>query len=323
MELNDTYDYEDFLGFDKVDDYAIPGPVHWTLCSVALLFNVICITGIVAIPGRLSLRHRIVVGLCFADALLVINELWRDPLYISWSVWWQECVSSLYKSLKMASHLLILSSLSLMAAVTLIAISRPLDYPRLTTGRRPSVVLWVTWILAFAIGFSNFLSGAIFYSLDTFQTEGYCRTVNFNDNLVIRFYVHSVTTSLCVVINVVSYCNIILIVRKRQSWTIQHGSTRSSTRKATVTSLLILATFLLFYLPYDIVDSLYWYVTTYGLFKEDKLWIYLVAHNHTSVIQKLNSVFDPIIYAARQNDVRQSLKRITCYIYPKPRPRPV
>lgn len=173
-------------------------------------------------------------------------------------------------------------------------------------------MLSVVWVISIIAGCSNFFRGL------TSQTWGYeiCELVESDNSKIIHYYIHPITTSLSLAINVFSYVNILVVIRRirhrfdsRTQSTARHG-------RPMVTTLLFIFTFILLYLPYDVIDTAY-----HLKIVDQNVYVHIVCRN-LGVYQKLNCIFDPLIYALRQPDVLNGVKRCLC-CFPKHPPRTV
>lgn len=163
------------------------------------------------------------------------------------------------------------------------------------------------WLISFLLGFSNYFSGIFELSSgDEFSRNFYCTLITYN-----RYneaYCTYVIALLCFFTMTYVYLRIWFIVRKKQEVHVQLSplsNLEKQHRKATLTTLLILGTFVLLWLPAvvgGVVDTSVNSVQTFKLLL------------HLSNLLIVNAISDPIIYGVRLTTIRSGYKRLWEYL---------
>lgn len=276
------------------------GSLHGSMAIIgcmALALNGLCILGMLKSPGKLSVRNRLVLNLCAADAAFVINELIHifvnDDRYL--------CLFAFYARFEMAANFITLGSMAALALALFFAIVKPLKYANFIAGRGPWISIIAIWTLSAVLGFVDFAVYAILPVHRGNFTLTYCNAVSIQPfTFTLVMYLLALCT--VVVLYVFLYTKSFAILYQRRNQRLsRHSTNERSLRKGFLTTSLILVTFLFLYLPYAIL-------LLYMLFYYD--FPLKIIQSAVKFGQILNCISDPIIFAARNIAVINGLRTI-------------
>jgi len=218
------------------------------------------------------------------------------------------------KSLNSASLNISLLNLIGMACDHWLAILRPLHYHSIMTRRRVSLLILIFWILALLFGFSDFFTGIQFWQYFR-EYYNFCEIVwltPYQDE-----YVTFALALGCFGLMSVIYW---LIYRKVKSRDIASQSRANNAggrreKKALVTTLLIVGTFVLCWLPMCLFQlTLITIVKLSPETLQNNAATLRCADQFLFDLLLLNCIADPIIYAVRIQEIRLGYKRLCCFL---------
>lgn len=199
------------------------------------------------------------------------------------------------------SFLIALSNLLAMALDHYIAIMIPLQYPRILSKRRGYLLIGILWFLAALGGFSNFIIGAIGYKPQ--KLFNFCEYIMY-DNYHAEFLIFGVTI-ICLFAITFIYTRIYFEVKKIQAKTSLVPNYTLHNNKAMITTLVIIGTFIICWLPNCIFQ-----ITMIAQIHLNKKMVYklfdtfLLISKYLHILQLTNCIIDPIIYAVRLKIVK-------------------
>lgn len=284
------------------------------LCFIAIIANVFSICATCHMPSGLKTHSKLIISLALSDLLIVftvlthiLNKVFITPLlppfFTPHERLTSACMSSFVNALNASANLISLLNLFAMAVDHYIAIMRPLHYPRLMNKYRGNVMIVTLWCFAFIGGFSSFFSGISTFTHEISQKFNYCEFILYNEFQVEYLVFATAFISLIAIMYI--YLRIYCKIRnsKFRDTYMQKDSLHNN--KAMVTTLLIIGTFILCWLPTCVfqialiiqihVDEAAVKQVVTSLFRASKYLYVLVL---------LNSICDPIIYAVRLKFVK-------------------
>jgi MFS family permease len=207
----------------------------------------------------------------------------------------------------------------MMAFDHFVAIIRPLHYPLHMRKKRSIIIILALWGFSFVLGFSDFLTGFNKYYFE--ESLNYCESVYlslYNDE-----YAVFVIAGLTLIIMFYIYTRIYLKIRALQRPGVKVSDQQSNpsdlrrNKRALITTLLILGTFMLFWMPMCIYQiTLIIYVNFGSRAIEKHLYILITFDRYLYNLLQLNAISDPIIYAVRMYEVQLGYKRMFRMCFP-------
>lgn len=292
--------------------------LNMILAVMGILANMASLTAMCHISGPLSANQRLIISLLLSDLFVsstilttVINNA-LFPFFLGPGKDYGQklCLYTVLKALVMTSHTISLFNLVLLSLDHFLAINKPLRYMQLMTGKRVSCGIGIVWILAAFCGFSDFLLPGQFYlycedmELVNFCEVGYC--TKYETEYLLFPLVH-----VCFIIMAVFYSQVFHTIYQYQTMTGRHQRHMRRNIKGLVTTLLILGSFLVCWLPHCIFEA-YILVKSQidhmGVMAQYKLVMRVDYYLYS--LWLANSVCDPIIYAVRMREIKNGYYRM-------------
>ena len=290
-----------------------------TLGFVAISLNVLSILAITKIHSGLTSHYRLIVSLAISDILIglsvvlhIINNVFnpRPPKagIGPWPVREQSfCVFIIIKALNTTSLNITLLNLMGMAIDLFLAIVRPLHYPSLMNKQRATITIAFFWFVAILCGFSDFFSTYPKFKKYTWKYH-FCEFVYLTKYQ--EEYPTFAIALVCFFIMSFVYLRILIAVKRRHQ-NIPIRTELQRNKKALFTTLLILFTFIICWLPmclFQIILIIQVKVNPMGLHKV--LAVLTAADQYLYDLMLLNCIFDPIIYAIRMPEVQLGYRKL-------------
>ncbi len=329
MDNNTTqYTYPNFYNFNLSDRVkSLLSQPHYILAlilgAIAISLNVLSILAIMRTRRHLTAHYCYIISLALSDILVgtsvtlhVINHIVNPAFHVGYGPWNRRvtarCAYMFIKALNTTSLNITLLNLMGMAIDHFLAILRPLHYPTLMGRRRAFGLLASFWILAIVCGFSDFLSGYPKYN--RFKNKfNYCEFIyltKYQDE-----YPLLAIAIICLFVMTSTYVSMFLAIKRRHQ-NINVGPVRQDVKqnkKALCTTLLILGTFILCWLPtclFQICLIIAVKIDQHSVQHLIKAFIKADAYLYDLLL--LNAVLDPIIYAVRMREVQYGYRKMCC-----------
>ena len=288
------------------------------LCLLALLTNILSILATKHVPSNLFTAHfRLILSLAAGDILTVfsvvfhiMNKVLNPPVLFHLNTKEERLMSAcgfqFVVSLNVTAHLISLLNLFAMAQDHYVAIMKPLHYNQIMTSRRVNQMISILWAFALLGGFSNFLAGIAKPS--QYEDFNLCERALYSDYQA--EYLLIIMTVLCFLGIAAIYIILYSTIKKLQKFPISLAQNKMPNKKALVTTLLIIGTFGLCWLP----DMLFELVMIIQIHVDDSkvkefIVIFVQANKYLYILLLCNSLFDPIIYAIRLKEVQMGYIR--------------
>ena len=320
---NSDYDYR-YEEFDMLERaaYILSQPCYsiaLVLGVVAIVANAICLAAILQVKHSMLGHFRIVISLIISDLLVdftlityVINTVVNPVLPPGFGAYIprlrSRCAYMIIKALNTVGLNLSLLNLMAMAIDHYIAILKPFHVHRLLSKKRTMLMLVIIWILAFIAGFSDFFSplGELeqfwFYRFKF----NYCEFIWLS-----RYQEEFITFGIaiaCFFSMVFIYIQIYCTVRGMDPCsTVPSTIKLIRNKRAVLTTLLILGTFMLCWLPTCIFNIVLIILTKGGgdpNTVEAMIPVLRMVDHYLYDLMLLNTLCDPIIYVVRIREVR-------------------
>ena len=289
------------------EDNIINQPLNITLLVLSFLglfANILSIAATLHVQHRQNTHLKLIINLAVSDICIILSvflhllETIKPP-----SVADQFCVGITNQGFLHFALLATLINLLAMAIDHYVAILKPLHYNKILSRFRGNVMLLLIWIISIIGGLLDMIAGAFTKtSAGSFCLHVY--TDNFDAQIVI---LSLVLLELFVLLYL--YVCIFLEVKKMLARHQSLNQDSMHSRKAIITTLLIVGTFMICWVPnslYQIALFVMWYTERESL---------IISINNLILINTLlwilmlsNAVCDPIIYALRLSEVQQGYK---------------
>lgn len=271
------------------------------------------------IPHGLTVHTKLIISLAISDILIcgsvimhVVSKIFFPKLipklYSKEERMTSSCMNVFVLSLNTMAHLISLLNLVAMAIDHYIAIMKPLHRQNILSRKKGNIIIIILWLLALIGGFSNFLSGLGSYDSNSKRT--YCEYITRN-KYHSEYLVFSITfISLFMIVYI--YVVICIEIKKLQVRT--PGSKKSTMRnkKAMITTLIIIGTFIVCYLPTMLFQIIMIIQVHIDVNKVKTLFsVLLKVNKYLYVLLLLNCLLDPIIYAVRLKEVQHGYRKLT------------
>ena len=207
----------------------------------------------------MSTRLRLLLGLAVSDTLICVSALLATLIKIVNPLNFpgfgpvherlrSRCIYIAVKALNTISLNISLLNLLGMAVDHYIAIMRPLHYPRLMKGQRAKLMIFALWTVAILAGSSGVMLGAL-----APPQKGINMTYNFCEVIFLSHYQEEYTVFviafICTIVMGYIYIRIYVRVHWRANNALREHQEFRRTKRALVTTMLILTTFLICWLP--------------------------------------------------------------------------
>lgn len=326
---NSTSYYDDIAhdNNDVINHDLPPKLIALILGFFAISLNVMSLLALSQIKNRITTHHRLIISLALSDIVIgvsIVSHFISTSIYnnyvpgygprterlMSW------CSSMMSKALNSTGLNISLMNLMAMAFDHYMAIIRPLHYPSQMTKRTAYILITVMWVTAIILGFSDFFTGVNIYK-QNHTNYNYCEAT-YKSKYQDEYTVFSMAI-LATIVLLLIYSRIYIKIKLHQRpGETNPAKTKTSVRndmkrnvRASVTTLLILGTFMICWLPtciYQIalviqikLDKTKLYAWSSTLILIDKYFLDLLL---------VNSIADPVIYAIRMYDVQMGYRRL-------------
>ncbi|XP_060580514.1 probable G-protein coupled receptor 34 [Ruditapes philippinarum] len=298
---SDMYDYDYNL---QIEGHTLTITVISIILSlIGLLANSLAIIAIINGHRKRTTHLKLVISLCCSDALILLSNVSIKIIILTKHV--DLCLNV---AMRLTTNLaLIATLLNLLGIATdhYLAIIKPMLYKKEMTSTRGLGGIGAIWIISlFAIGL-EIISGLV----DRREKESPCVAIAFDKTNSEFAIVAFIFAFLLVIIMI--YARIYICVIRRQSLQRRRHQQKngSGSVKTLITTSLFVLTFVLFLTPIGIFNVyIYFQSFEYTL---DNLDSIAKTGDILYVILLLNTISDPIIYAARLQRVHRQ-----CCLFP-------
>ena len=283
----------------KQHGYDVAETLALVLSALGMLANISVLLGLLQLDKKLSPNLRLVLSLCFSDILICLCVMLESlPLTSRNSI----CVTMTLRAMRMTSHIISLLNLFGLALDHYTAVVRPLLYPLVMNPKRASVLIVIFWVLAFLCGFSDFYVPLAYY---TYCKPAATRCLPTHCSPYDSEYLMFAVTLLLFLVMACIYIQVFRVIWSHRKFQARYRRVTTGKKHGLLTTLLILGTFMVCWLPYCFFDS----ITIIGAVKDlntiDKhMPVIMRIDKHLYNLLLLNCLCDPIIYATRMKDVR-------------------
>lgn len=278
------------------------------IISITGLFaNALSIAATLHIPHSQTAHSKLIISLAVSDICIiftvfcyVLQEV-LSPLHDS-----TLCVEVANQAIMDFSLLAIILNLLAMGIDHYIAIIKPMHYHQIMSRFRGNVMILGIWIISLTGGLLDIIVGA---AMESKKYEDFCSNVQDDEFPAMLLMLGLIPLELLVLGYI--YLRIFFEVRLllKRGATLHQDDMHN--KKAIVTMLLIIGTFMVCLVPNSIFQ-----ITVYVMVHTDKqrllnsLETILSIHNILWILMLSNSLCDPIIYALRLNDVQHGYRRL-------------
>ena len=303
-DYNSSNDVTQIMYLDVVPSYL--KILRIIISSLGLLANIFTIVAAWNIPGKRITQIKLIMNLALSDICVALPFLMVAVYYMA-SIAFFECFVLIENVLTDIAIFATLLNLLAMATDQYVAIFKPLQYKKIVTGSRTNIVILVVWILGILVGCLDVAVAKIIYApnnargkeLNQSPAEQFCYHV-YNDEFDSIFISYGLVL-LEFFILMYLYVQIFMEYRRfarRQT----HNQDEIHNKKAVVTTLLIIGSFMICWLPYTCCFLALHFELLAP--KPDTMWIFYTLKS----LIIFNTICDPIIYGFRLRVVRNGYK---------------
>ena len=295
---------------NKTDFYAtlydIYHVITYIICSFGFIVNILNIIAILNAPGKLTPHSKLVINLAVSDICVVLPSLVTEISTATLLVGGvnQSCYYHLvvHKCIEPGVVIVSLLNLLMLGIDHYLAIIKPLHYNRILSSKRIRACFAYIWIFSCVASVSETIPKIINYFKS--NEDQFCLYMiaeympRFPYLLVIPVFI------VLVIIYTRIYVAYTKYVTRRQ---IFHPDDQHN-KKAIVTTLLIIITFMIGWVPVSVITiiSTIYYTGVPPIFNQ---WLWFIVVMCGNLIL-LNSSCDALIYALRLEVVRQGYKTV-------------
>lgn len=317
----DIFNY-DIIGLEGKGAFKKPFEIiNFVTCILGLMANGMSIIATAHIPQGLTTHSKLIISLCVSDSLILAAVISNFFTYINSS--WVDCFTIIKRVLQDTAVLATLLNLLAMAGEHYLAIMKPLCYQRFMNNRRANCLIVTLWIFSLFVGLLEVIIGSlteadILLSLQLSETGiqmSFCTKIfidEYDVELIMTIIIFVVLFAV-----VTFYMRIYFVVKsilRRDEMLYQD---EQHNHKATVTTMLIIGTFVLLWTPFAIF-KIYTSLWPNELNNSNNKELDM-AHNILFLLLLVNSLADPLIYAIRLHEVQKGYKVLLLKLFPNRR----
>ncbi|XP_035217098.1 adrenocorticotropic hormone receptor-like [Stegodyphus dumicola] len=292
--------------------YRVVVPVMLTACILSLVFNLIIVYSVRWLRKSLSPTLYLSLSLAVADAYaslvlgvgLVVNSLLPTVYGVDLGPF-NACYLLVLEAFRLGGIVVAVLHLLALAINHYVGILRPLHYASTVTRRTVMWAMAAMWILPVVV-FLAYFSLVPNDGFRSFQCSSYdfLLRIPFRVTVSVLFFVPLILMS-------IMYVHMFIVVKRHQRGVLQLPSSRQLHKsvKAIITTLLILGTYVLGWMP----AVLYFILTCLDCpvpFTEIHLWVRVPVGIITNSMIVIKSFVDPIIYVVRMPEIKGAMRSI-------------
>ncbi len=330
LAVNYTYDPYQFFTVDIGARlrYLLAQPhniVALILGFFGVSLNILSIMAILKTRSMLTSHYRFIVSLAVSDILIgltvtghIMNTI-VNPRFGTLKGTWhmriqQTCPYLFIKAMNTTSLNISLLNLMGMAIDHFLAILKPLHYPFLMNKQRASIMILVFWAVAILCGFSDWMSVYPLYH-HHLGKYNYCELVY--ENPYQEEYLMFAIVIICLLVMSCTYVRMFIAIKQRHQ---NMGPIRQElqrNKKTLFTTLLILGTFILCWLPLCLYQLILIFLVKFNSPLMHSLDLVLLGKvdKYLYDLLLLNAILDPIIYAIRMREVQFGYRKLFSICY--------
>ena len=318
---NFSFEFSDWSPARKgIGDYP-SRVIALTLSSIAILANGASLAAISQTrAGTLNANMRLIINLSISDILISVStlSLFLSEAHVSPLMKMEEghtCLYVILRALYMMSHVILLLTLLGLAIDHYIAIIKPLTHPVLMSRRRVNLMILLFWVIAILSGFSDFFmpselqsycEGGIYPMFDNYCGKTFCTKYD-------PEYIVFILAVLIFITMTYLYTKIYLRIHKYQNLGRTHYRQILRKKRGLLTTLLILGTFMLCWLPYCLMDLTSIFILHISqnidtILQFHRMYVRMDYYLYDLLL--VNCVCDPVIYATRMREVQHGYRRL-------------
>ena len=296
-------DDTDFIDESPTLFLLIYRPVRYTICTLAVILNILNIIALANAPSKLTPHLKLVISLAISDVCIVLPFILILSVFKPRENWW--CLyTTLFSYFQPSIFLVSLLNLLALGIDHYIAIVKPLQYNIIVTNSRTNVLMCVIWIASFITSVFESLPHVLMYNTINGSNNTFCQYM-LQEYFPKTFYLLIIPE---LIVLIILYVQVYVAYKK---YVIRHQSLRPDyhhNKKAIATTLLVIGTFMVCYLPVSVLQ-----IASY-LFMEELMDVYIkykgLIHYMTQGLVLLNPLCDALLYALRLTVVKEGYKEI-------------
>lgn len=281
------------------------GISSFVLTVLGLAANVCSILATLHIPQRKKMYYKLMINLAISDALINLAVLLYDLLHIYDT---SDCLLELRRAILVTALIGTLLNLLAMALHQNVTVFLSLLYDKIVTSQRANICIALIWIISIFCGLSDAIVASWSDNLE--QAGDFCSSIRLDSFDVEILLIIITFIVLCFIVGL--YLRIHCVAVRTKALRDDKISRRESSRNLKAT-LLILVTFIVCWLPLGLSQIIIYLLQNYKHDYQPDTVKLLSMLEWLFVLYQVNTVCDPLIYAARLKEVQMGYK----YLYSK------
>ena len=285
--------------------FSIYDRVAITVCSLGLIMNILNIAAIANVPSKLTPHSKLVINLAVSDSCIVLHTLCSRLMtelkkYYDVGQYFDAVLECYF-----IPGVILVSLFNLLAfgIDQFIAIVKPLHYNSIVTSIRATACIALIWIVSFITVVIETIPETLEYYKNDGNQYSFCFYMRYEYLPRIPYFLVIPELIVLVLLYTRIYVAFKKFVKRRESFRPddQHNN------KAIVTTLLIIGTFMVSWVPYSL------FIIVISIFS-DKVFTFFPQYVFASIVWTclslilMNSCCDALIYAWRLEVVKQGYK---------------
>ena len=269
-----------------------------------IIANILVLLGITHQSNRINNHLLLIANLCISDILVAATFLTITVflvVFVKLLVLFH-CVIALLNRLYLAVQLSSILTIGAMAIDHYAAIVTPLEYHVTVTRRAVTRCIITIWVLSLISGVTRILV-SLFLTVndgDVINGSTICYNSYISDMVHFRYEMYMYLAIILATIVLMLYVYIHVLMAIRTSTEFMSGENRTNQR-AIVTTILVMATFTICWLPY-VLERIE--VIQYNNFTINHILSYVC-----QALPSVNTICDPIIYAIRLPHIVKGIRK--------------
>ena len=289
--------------------------IAFLILSIFGLFaNILNIAAIIYNPRGLTAHSKLIISLAVSDCCVALFGILRFTYhFLPWDVSYSSTSVCLWMFMKYFHQpSTVISSLLNLIALGVdqyIAIIKPLHYQTIMSSFNTNLIILSVWVVGLSIGLLEVIATLFTdYAMPPFVTYNFCLYVVNDSYQFVTWVIPYILVLLALCVILFLYTRIFIEYRKFIGRHQQFHPSELHNKKAIVTTLLVIGTFMICWVPI----SVYRLVHSFRLVKYSRNNAYTrtIFRTTSYILMVANVLCDPIIYGVRLPVVQEGYRRM-------------